>query len=166
MAEQSSDQTTPERTKKTPVERIKIGIRKWAESQMPPAVGERYKKTITYFADRLVGNRKELRARLERPIEIAAKAAGWADPMIKTAIGAAALYGGVMFLIDPASSIAFGSAVAAGAFRVVEQGLIEGGRFIKGIADRIWGGAVQTPLIEPITPPLPNEPSDLRFIEI
>lgn len=94
----------------TRVDRIKMGIGKWVENQMPPAVSERYKKTFTVFAEKLAGNRPELMAKLQRPIEVAAKAAGWADPVIKTAVGAAALYGGIQLLIHPEILTAVGGA--------------------------------------------------------
>ena len=94
------------------VDRIKQGIGDWVKSQMPEAIGERYKKTFTVFAEKLAGKNPELLARLQRPIEVAAKTAGWADPVIKTAVAAAALYGGVQLLINPEILKAVGGSVA------------------------------------------------------
>lgn len=177
MAEGDADQVKPEAPNLTRVERIKAGIGKWVESQMPGAVGERYKKTFTVFAEKLTSNRPELLAKLQAPIEAAAKFAGWADPMIKVAVGAAALYGGVTLLLRPDLAVALGSsavilgkqvvtagtAAAVGAYKFVETGVKELGARVKLIAERIWQG-VTAPDIpsggipHPFDPPRPSNP--------
>lgn len=153
MAEGGADQARPEAQDLTRVERIKAGIGKWVESQMPPAVGERYRKTFTVFAEKLAGNRPELLARLQGPIETAAKFAGWADPMIKVAVGAAALYGGVQLLITPGLAVGLGkaavlygekavtagTAAAVGAYKFVETGVQNIAERMKSVFARITG---------------------------
>lgn len=160
MAEGGADQVKPEAQNLTRVERIKAGIGKWVESQMPAAIGERYKKTFTVFAEKLAGNRPELLAKLQGPIEAAAKVAGWLDPMIKVAVGAAALYGGVTLLLRPDLAVALGSsavilgkqvvtagtAAAAGAFRFAETGVKELGAKVNLIIERIWQGVSGAPI--------------------
>ncbi len=153
MAEGDADQVKPEMQTLSRVERIKAEIGKWVESQMPPAVGERYKKTFTVFAERLAANRPELLAKLQSPIETAAKVAGLLDPVIKVAVGAAALYGGVTLLLRPdlavalgssavvlgKNALAAGSAAAVGVYKFVETGVKESGKRIKIIFDRLTG---------------------------
>lgn len=184
MPEADADQVKPEAQNLTRVERIKAGIGKWVESQMPAAIGERYKKTFTVFAEKLAGNRPELLARLQGPIEAAAKFAGWADPVVKVIVGAAALYGGVQLLINPGlavglgkaavfygkEALAAGTAVAVGAYKFVETGVKELGAKVKLIAERIWQGVTgaeipsQThppggfPVAPPEAPPFPKVP--------
>ncbi|MDP1722182.1 MAG: hypothetical protein Q8L37_03155 [Candidatus Gottesmanbacteria bacterium] len=111
MAEDNLDLVKSEVKPMTRGERIAAGIGKWVENQMPPAVGERYKKTLTVASERLWGKQPELLAKLQGPIETAAKIAGWADPVVKVALSAAALYGGALFLMNPAGAIAAGSAI-------------------------------------------------------
>lgn len=153
MAEGNADQITPEMQTLTRVERIKAGIGKWVENQMPPAVGERYRKTLSVFAERLAGNRPELLAKLQGPIEGAAKFFGWADPVVKVALGAAALYGGVQLLIHPElmsvlgktavvlgeKAVATGTAAAVGVYKFVETGVQNIAERVKSVFARITG---------------------------
>lgn len=179
MAEGDADQVTPEMQTLTRVERIKAGIGKWVENQMPPAVGERYKKTLTVAAERFWGNQPELLAKLQRSIETAAMAAGWLDPMIKVAVGAAALYGGVTLLLRPDLAGALGSsavilgkqvvtagtAAAAGAFRFAETGVKELGAKVNLIIERIWQGVSGTPIASQGHPnPIMDNPLNRRRV--
>lgn len=175
MAEGGADQVKPEAQNLTRVERIKAGIGKWVESQMPAAIGERYKKTLTVAAERFWGKQPELLAKLQGPIETAAKAAGWLDPMIKVAVGAAALYGGVTLLLRPDLAVALGSsavvlgknalaagtAVAVGAYKFVETGVKELGAKVKLIAERIWQGVTGAEITSQTHPPggVPEAPA-------
>lgn len=155
MAEGDADQVKPEAHALTRVERIKAGIGKWIEDQFfPPNVEARYRKTLTVFAERLAGKNPELLARLQGPIEAAAKAAGVVDPVVKVALGTAALYGGVSLLLNPGLAVglgkaavfygkeamAAGTAAAVGAYKFAETGVKELGARVKLIAERIWQG--------------------------
>ena len=160
MAEGDADQVKPEVQNLTRVERIKAGIGKWVENQMPPAVGERYKKTLTVAAERFWGKQPELLAKVKGSIETAAKLAGWADPMIKVAGGAAALYGGVTLLLRPDLAYALGSsavvlgknvlaagtAATVGAYKYVEAGVKELGAKVKLVTERIIQGVTSAPI--------------------
>lgn len=151
MAEGDADQVKPEVQTLTRVERIKAGIGKWVENQMPPAVGERYKKTLTVAAERFWGKQPELLAKIQGSIETAAKIAGWADPMIKVAVGAAALYGGVTLLLNPGiltgiggaavvlgkHAVEAGTAAAVGAYKFVVDKSVDLGKRVGGVFDRI-----------------------------
>lgn len=150
MAEDNADIMKPEGEPMTRVDRIKAGIGKWVESQMPPAIAERYKKTFTVFAEKLT-NKPELLDMLAGPIEAAAKVAGWADPMIKVAVTSAALYGGVSLLLNPDIVVALGSsavvlgkqavvagtAAAVGAYHYVVDGAMDLGNRVKGVFDKL-----------------------------
>ncbi len=164
MDEGKKDIVTSEIKPMTRGERIASGIGKWVESQMPPAVGERYKKTLTAVAASLTSERPELYARLQKPIEVAAKIAGWADPVVKVALGAAALYGGVSILLDPTGAMAAGAivdvskvvgaaVVTAGvnAFKYVVEGVTELGKRVGETWERI---------INPIDPNAPFDRVD------
>lgn len=165
MAEDNLDLVKSEVQPLTRGERIAAGIGKWVENQMPPAVGERYKKTLTVAAERLWGKQPELLAKLQGPIETAAKIAGWADPVVKVALSAAALYGGAIFLMDPAGAIAVGGAVidsakilGAAALSYVVTGVTDLGKRVGEVWERIVN-PVETPVyypgkdVEP--PPIP-----------
>lgn len=179
MAEGDADQGKPEVQNFTRVERIKAGIGKWVENQMPPAVGERYKKTLTVAAERFWGKQPELLAKVQGSIETAAKIAGWADPMIKVAVGAAALYGGVTLLLRPdlayalgssavvlgKNAVAAGTAAAAGAFRFAETGVKELGAKVNLVIERIWQGVSGAPIPSQGHPnPIMDNPLNRRRI--
>ncbi len=151
MAEDNADLVKSEIKPMTRGERIAAGIGKWVENQMPPAVGERYKKTLTTIAASLTSERPELFARLQKPIEVAAKIAGWADPVVKVALGAATLYGVGAILVDPAgamnaagaivdvSKVVGTAVVTAGvnAFKYVVEGVTELGKRVGETWERI-----------------------------
>lgn len=151
MAEDNLDLVKSEVKPLTRGERIAAGIGKWVENQMPPAVGERYKKTLTVAAERFWGKQPELLAKLQSPIETAAKIAGWADPVVKVALGAATLYGVGAILLDPVgamnaagaiidvSKVVGAAVVTAGvnAFQYVVEGVTELGKRVGETWNRI-----------------------------
>lgn len=115
------------------VERIKAGIVKWVENQMPPAASERHRKFYTRVAERLTGKNEELMAKLQPVIEGAAKVTGVAEPVVKVILATTALYGGVNLLLHPQWFAAIGgvaakawmagtAAIAGGFHYVVEKG--------------------------------------------
>ncbi len=168
MAEGGADQVKPETQNLTRVERIKAGIGKWIGDQLlPPNVEASYRRTFTVIAEKLAGKQPELLAKLQGPIETVAKALGYIDPVVKVAVGAAALYGGVTLLLRPDLAYALGSsavilgknvvtagtAAAVGAYRFVETGVKELGAKVKLIAERIWQGVTGAEIPSQTHPP-------------
>src|SRR3990167_5805670 len=101
MAEDTADQLKPEVEPASRVERIKAGIVKFVENQLPPAHAERYMRFYDAVQSNLGGKALEISTKLRPAMEKVAQIAGWGTTVAEVALTTAALYGGVQLALHP-----------------------------------------------------------------
>src|SRR3989344_7032164 len=112
MSEANADQLKSEAQPTTRVDRIKAGIGKFVENQLPPARIEFYRRYLEYLQTKSVGKEGEIASRLTPAMERVAKVAGWSDSILRVALTSAALYTGVNVILHPSLAGAAWSAAA------------------------------------------------------
>lgn len=170
MAEDTADQLKPEVEPMSRVDRIKAGIVKFVENQLPPAHAERYMRFYDAVQNNLGGKALEISTKLRPTMEKVAQVAGWGTFVGEIALTTAALYGGVQLVLHPEligamwaggvalgeKAVAAGTAAAVGAYHYVEQGVKNIGDRVKGVIDRIKGFPERIPKDDFASPGLPK----------
>lgn len=147
MAEDTADQLKPEVEPTSRVDRIKAGIVKFVENQLPPAHAERYMRFYDAVQNNLGGKALEITTKLRPAMEKVAQVAGWGTFVGEIALTTAALYSGVQLVLHPeiiggmwaAAKVVGAAALGAGeqAFRFVVDKSVDLGKRVGGVFDRI-----------------------------
>lgn len=147
MAEDTADQLKPEVEPTSRVERIKAGIVKFVENQLPPAHAERYMRFYDAVQNNLGGKALEISTKLRPTMEKVAQVAGWGTTVAEVALTTAGLYGGVQLALHPevigalwgATKVAGVAALGAGerALHFVVDKTVDFGKRVGGVFDRI-----------------------------
>ena len=174
MAEDTADTLKKEGVPTSRVERIKAGVVKFVESQLPPAHAERYMCFYDAVQRNLGGKALEISTKLRPTMENVAKAAGWGTTIAEVAISTAAIYGGVQLALQPQligamwgagvalgeKAVVVGTAAAVGAYRYVVDASVAIWDRVSEVARRIIQGA---PV--PESPPVNPDP-DSRYMNM